>query len=61
MPVLLPGRAARAAFDTFLRTFTFVPVSATPMPLTPTITAVPTPTSKPWIGADWQKKQRIDR
>ena len=38
---------ARAAFDTFLRTFTFVPVSATPMPLTPTITAVPTPTSKP--------------
>jgi hypothetical protein len=33
---------ARAAFEAFLRTFTFIPITAPP-PVTPTITPVPTP------------------
>jgi hypothetical protein len=36
---------ARAAFDTFLRTFRFIPVTATATPARPTVTAAPTPTS----------------
>jgi len=43
--------AARAAFDTFLRTFTFIPVAATATPPRPTVTAVPTPTSTVGHGA----------
>jgi hypothetical protein len=35
---------ARAAFETFLRTFTFVPITSTPLPATPTLAPVPTPT-----------------
>jgi hypothetical protein len=35
--------AARAAFHTFLRTFTFIPVTATATPWRPTVTPVPTP------------------
>ncbi|MCX7681656.1 MAG: hypothetical protein N2508_06805 [Anaerolineae bacterium] len=35
---------ARAAFDAFLRSFTFIPVTVLP---TPTISPVPTPTSRP--------------
>jgi hypothetical protein len=35
--------AARAAFDTFLRTFAFIPITVTPTPPAPTITPVPTP------------------
>ena len=38
---------ARAAFDGFLRTFTFVPMTETPSWVRPTITPVPTPTSGP--------------
>jgi hypothetical protein len=37
--------AARAAFDTFLRTFTFIPVTATATPARSIVTPVPTPTS----------------
>jgi hypothetical protein len=36
--------AARTAFDTFLRTFSFIPVTATATPVGPTVTPVPTPT-----------------
>jgi hypothetical protein len=43
--------AARAAFDTFLRTFRFIPVTATATPARPTVTPVPTPTSGPGDGA----------
>jgi hypothetical protein len=35
--------AARAAFDAFLHTFTFIPVTITPLLPTPTITPAPTP------------------
>lgn len=38
---------ARAAFDAFLRTFTFVPITETPSWRIPTPTPVPTPTSVP--------------
>jgi hypothetical protein len=38
-----PDAAARAAFDTFLRTFTFIPVTATATPPRPTVTPAPTP------------------
>jgi len=34
---------ARPAFETFLRTFTFVPITAPLPPATPTVTPVPTP------------------
>jgi len=33
----------RAAFEPFLRTFTFIPITATPPPATPTVTPAPTP------------------
>jgi hypothetical protein len=33
----------RAAFDTFLRSFAFIPVTATALPPAPTVTPVPTP------------------
>lgn len=39
------GVAAQVAFDTFLRTFSFVPVTTTPSLPEPTVTLVPTPTS----------------
>jgi len=35
--------AARAAFDTFLRTFTFIPVTVSPPSPTPTVMPAPTP------------------
>jgi len=38
---------ARTAFDAFLRTFTFVPITETPSWRIPTPTPVPTPTSLP--------------
>ncbi len=41
------GMAARQVVETFLRTFTFLPVTITPVPPLPTITPVPTPTSPP--------------
>jgi hypothetical protein len=43
--------AARAAFDAFLRTFTFIPVTATATPSRPTVTPVPTPTAGLGDGA----------
>ncbi len=39
--------AAQAAFDTVLRSFTFVPIAETPTPPPPVPTAVPTPTWTP--------------
>ncbi len=42
--------AARVAFDTFLRTFSFIPVTATATPARPTVTPAPTPTSTPGDG-----------
>jgi hypothetical protein len=44
------GVGAQVAFETFLRTFAFIPVTITPMPSAPTVTLVPSPTSPP-IGA----------
>ena len=38
---------ARTAFDPFLRTFTFIPITETPSWRIPTPTPVPTPTSVP--------------
>ena len=38
--------AARAAFDTFLRAFTFIPITATPVPPGPTVTPAPTPAAR---------------
>jgi hypothetical protein len=46
--------AARAAFDTFLRTFTFIPVTATAAPPRPTVTPAPTPTSARCPGSPQQ-------
>jgi hypothetical protein len=43
------GVEAQVAFEAFLRTFTFLPVTTTPVPAVPTITPVPTPTA---LGAD---------
>lgn len=43
--------AARAAFDAFLRTFTFTPVIATATPTRPTVTPIPTPTADSGDGA----------
>jgi len=39
------GAEAQVAFDTFLRTFTFIPISATPGVPAPTVTPAPTPSS----------------
>jgi hypothetical protein len=39
------GVEAQLAFDTFLRTFSFIPIAATPSLPVPTVTPVPTPTS----------------
>jgi hypothetical protein len=39
------GVEAKFAFDTFLRTFSFIPIAATPSLPVPTVTPVPTPTS----------------
>ncbi len=39
------GVEAQVAFDTFLRTFSFLPITATPAVLSPAITPVPTPSS----------------
>jgi len=60
------GIAARAAFDTFLHTFTFIPITELP---TPTIssTPVPTPTieslqrteSAPWITQSWALSEAV--
>jgi hypothetical protein len=44
------GTGAQVAFEAFLRTFVFIPVTITPMPRAPTVTPVPTPTSPP-VGA----------
>lgn len=41
------GSAAQAAFDTFLRSFTFIPIAQTPTPPLPVPTAVATPTWTP--------------
>jgi hypothetical protein len=41
------GIAVRQVVERFLRTFTFLPVTITPVPPLPTITPVPTPTSPP--------------
>jgi hypothetical protein len=43
--------AARAACDTFLRTFAFIPVTATAVPPRPTVMPVPTPTGDLGDGA----------
>jgi hypothetical protein len=43
--------AARAAFGAFLRTFRFIPVTATAIPARPTVTPAPTPTTGPGDGA----------
>jgi hypothetical protein len=43
--------AARAAFDTFVRTFTFIPVTATAKPARSIVTPVPAPTSSLGEGA----------
>lgn len=43
----LSDTKARAAFDAFLRTFAFVPITETPSWRIPTPTPVPTPTSVP--------------
>ena len=37
------GVGAQVAFEAFLRTFTFIPITATPRLPTPTVTPVPTP------------------
>jgi hypothetical protein len=39
------GVEAQVAFETFLRTFSFIPITATPSLPAPTVTPVPTPTS----------------
>ncbi len=39
------GAVARRAVETFLRTFTFIPITENPFPLTPTVAPIPTPTS----------------
>ena len=44
------GVEAQLAFDTFLRTFSFVPVTTTPSLPEPTVTPVPTPTSPDSVG-----------
>jgi hypothetical protein len=41
------GVEAQVAFETFLRTFAFVPITVTPEPPAATITPVPTPTRLP--------------
>ncbi len=41
------GSEAQAAFDTVLRSFTFIPIAETPTPPPPAPTAVPTPTWTP--------------
>jgi hypothetical protein len=38
-----PAVTARAAFEGFLRTFTFIPITEPPPPVTPTVTPAPTP------------------
>lgn len=43
--------AARETFETFLRTFTFIPVAATAMRVRPTLTRVPTPLASPADGS----------
>ncbi|MGD9317273.1 MAG: hypothetical protein PVG56_10595 [Anaerolineae bacterium] len=39
------GVGAQVAFETFLRTFSFIPITSTPSLPAPTVTPVPTPTS----------------
>jgi hypothetical protein len=41
------GVEAQLAFETFLRTFSFIPISATPAVPAPTVTPVPTPSPPP--------------
>jgi hypothetical protein len=41
------GSAAQAAFDTLLRSFTFIPIAETPTPPSPVATPAPTPTWTP--------------
>jgi len=43
--------AARAAFDTFLRTFTFIPITATVAPPNPTVTPAATPAHQTLLPA----------
>jgi hypothetical protein len=43
--------AARAAFGSFLRTFTFIPITATVAPLNPTVTPAATPAHQTLLPA----------